>query len=231
MEILFVIGLLTLFGILAYFNYQEQKKRKEALCAFALAQGLTFTPDKDFSIPGQFPFFPALHQGHSQYAFNILQGAYKNHPLKAFDYHYAVTTRNSKGRSQTHHYYFSAVILTVGFPLKQLNIRPENFLDKVGEFIGLNDIDFESAEFSRKFFVSARDKKFAYGIIHQGMMEYLLAHPGYSIQMDRNEILIYQGKTFSLEELTQCLDLGMGFVENIPAYLIQELKTTSSLTS
>ena len=37
-----------------------------------------------------------------------------------------------------------------------------------------DDIDFESDEFSRKFYVQSSDRKFAYDVLHPRMMEFLL---------------------------------------------------------
>jgi len=226
MEILFFVLFIGFLIYAAFANHRAAQKRSEDLRAFALANNLSFTPDKDTFFASQFPFFSILQEGHSQYAFNILRGTYKTKSVLAFDYHYAVTTRTQHG-SQTHHYYFSGVILTTEFPLKPLSIRPENFLDKIGELIGLDDIDFESTEFSKKFFVTAKEKKFAYGVIHQGVMEYLLAHPGYYVELDRNEVFIYKRKTFTPEEFSAAFDFGMDFIKKIPDYLIKELKGTT----
>ena len=232
MEILlpiFSIIFTALFGILAYVNYQAKKKRLDALNAFALAHGLSFSPDRDVSLRTRYPFFSAFQRGHSQYAYNIFQGSYKNKDILAFDYHYAITVHTKNG-TRTQHYHFSAVVLRTDFPLKTLAIRPETLLDKIGEFVGLDDIDFESNEFSRKFFVTAKEKKFAYDMIHQGMMKYLLENPNYLIRMDHNEILIYQNKIFQPEEIAKCLDVGVGMIERVPAYLIKELNENPSLS-
>lgn len=222
--LLLMIILFCGFVYLARLGRKAAQKRIEALRAYAQNNGLSFSPEKDTALAAQFPFFSILHQGHSQYAFNVMRGNYKGLNSLAFSYHYAVTTRDSKGRSQTSHYYLSAVILKTDFPLKALSIRPENFFDKIGEFLGADDIDFESAEFSKKFFVQAQDKKFAYGIIHQGMMEYLLANPLYLINTDHNEILIYKSGTFAPVAFGACFDFGIEFIKKIPDYLIKELK-------
>jgi hypothetical protein len=55
-----------------------------------------------------------------------------------------------------------------------LFIRRENLFDKVAGFLGFDDIDFESAEFSDRFIVKSRDKRFAYDVLHPRMMEFLL---------------------------------------------------------
>ena len=77
-SIIFSIIFTALLGILAYVNYQAKKKRLDALHTFALAHGLSFSPDRDVSLRTRYPFFSAFQRGHSQYAYNILQGSYKN---------------------------------------------------------------------------------------------------------------------------------------------------------
>ena len=56
-----------------------------------------------------------------------------------------------------------------------LLIRPEGFFDKVAGAFGFDDIDFESEEFSRAFFVKSSDKRFAYDVLHPRMLELLMA--------------------------------------------------------
>ena len=46
---------------------------------------------------------------------------------------------------------FSTIVVESDVVLEPLFIRPERLFDKVKEFVGIDDIDFESAEFSRKF--------------------------------------------------------------------------------
>ncbi len=87
-------------------------------------------------------------------------------------------TGSGKNR-QTHRH--AVVIVETGLPVIPLEIRREHLLDKVGEFLGHDDIDFESAEFSRTFHVTAADRKWAYDVIHTRTMEYLLQAPPFTI--------------------------------------------------
>ena len=57
------------------------------------------------------------------------------------------TTKNGR---QTHHHYFSAIIVESPLPLKPLYLRPESFFDKMAQFMGFDDINFESAELKLK---------------------------------------------------------------------------------
>ena len=137
--------------VIIFFGWYFAAKRRNELLAWATAHGLGFSPDRDSQMVYRCPTFNCLTQGDNRYAYNIITGRLANRELRAFDYHYETYSTDSKGRRQTHHHSFSAVVLSSAVPLKPLFIRPEGFFDKVTEFFGFDDIDFESAAFSRKF--------------------------------------------------------------------------------
>lgn len=167
----------------------------------------------------RFAAFDCLRQGQDRYAYNLTQGQWANRPYVGFDYHYETTSTDSKGRSRTHNHYFSAVILESEIPLKELFIRPEGFFDKLTEFFGYDDIDFESAEFSRKFYVKARDKRWAYDVIHQRTMEFLLARATFTIKFDRRRVIAYRGSKFKPLEFEQAAEVIRGILDLLPEYL------------
>ena len=192
-------------------------KRRKLLAAWAQSKGLNFSPEKTHEMDCHFPDFECLHRGRNRHAFNIMTGQLEGREITAFDYRY--TTGSGKNR-QTHN--FSAVIVAAPLPLKPLYIRREGFLDKITEFFGADDIDFESAEFSRKFFVTSPDKKWAYDVIHQRMMEYLLAGPDCNIQFADNWIIAWQSFRFTPNDFLIALELIEGIVDRLPEYLVRQ---------
>jgi hypothetical protein len=68
-----------------------------------------------------------------------------------------------KGNQQTNHHYFSFFFLTLPMGFPELRITKEGLFSKIAQAFGYDDIDFESAEFSRAFCVRSKDKKFACG--------------------------------------------------------------------
>ena len=142
-----------------------------------------------------------------------------------FDYHYETHSTNSKGQRQTHHHYFSALVVDAGLPLKPLFIRPEGFFDKVTEFVGFEDIDFESAEFSQKFYVKAPDRRWAYDVLHQKTMELMLAYPRFHIEFQGTQVIAYHdNRTFSLGEFSSALKVVTGILDYLPESVVRELK-------
>jgi hypothetical protein len=134
-----------------------------------------------------------------------------------FDYHYETHSTDSKGRRQTHHHRFCAAIVVSDFRLKEMTIRPEGIFDKMKAAFGWDDIDFESAEFSRSYYVSCPDKRWAYDVIHGEVMEMLLRERGYSLESDGRYILcLGNGRRFELAEFERAFQLVAGFLKLMP---------------
>ena len=82
---------------------------------------------------------------------------------------------------------------------------------------GWDDIDFESAEFSRKYFVKCEDKRWAYDVLHGRVMELLLRVQGYSFEGDGRMIMVRAGeKRFSLAEFERAFQLVATILKEIP---------------
>lgn len=208
----------------AVWSYVSAQKRREAMSVWAQSIGATFVPAKDWGLNDRFPQFSHLQDGNNQYGYNIVEGRAGERPMCAFDYHYETYSRDSKGRRRTHHHYFSGVIMDTHLPLQPLFIRPEGFFDKVTEFLGFDDIDFELNEFSRKFYVKASDKKWAFDVIHQETMEFLLANPTFNIQFADRHVMAWRGATFDVPEFIEAIGVLGGILDRLPGYLVQELK-------
>ena len=192
-------------------------QRRKKIAAYAQTQGWSFSPDKDKKMEKCYAAFKCLRRGHSRYALNIMRGRRDGRNITAFDYHYV--TGHGKNR-RVHH--FSALICKSPLLLKPLYLRPENIFDKMTEFFGFNDIDFESAEFSRKFYVKAKEKRWAYDIIHPRMMEFLMESPKFHIQFDSAHIMARRNKRFNEQDFDDAFRLIQGILGQMPDYVKQQ---------
>ncbi|MBN1902937.1 hypothetical protein JW926_16560 [Candidatus Sumerlaeota bacterium] len=224
--VIFIPIILLIVGIIILSAYFSAKRRKE-LMLWAQAKGWSFSPEKDHTFDSRFSAFKLLRQGENRYAHNIIRGIWNERSLIAFDYHYETHSTNSKGHRQTHHHHFSAVIMESNLPLKPLFIRPEGFFDKITEFFGADDIDFESAEFSRTFFVKADDRRWAYDVLHARTMEFLLQSPRFTIQFDHTHVFAARSGTFKITDFQDALGVIKGILDRFPPYLVKQLKGES----
>jgi hypothetical protein len=219
MQVLIIVGVIALIIVSVYFGHLAAKKRREAMLALAAKLGLHFDPSKDRGIAQQYRFLDKLRSGSNRYAFNILSGKYKDNDVTAFDFHYETHSTDSKGRRQTHHHYFSFFILNLPHSFPELKIGPEGFFSKIGQALGYDDIDFESHEFSRKFCVRSKDKKFAYDVCNAQMIEYLLSNTDLTIEIEENALAISFSSRLKPEQIGPNLERLVKIRYLMPNYL------------
>ncbi len=218
----FIIAGIVLFAAIAVGQWYVTERRRRAIAEWGRAHGLAFDPEKVYGLDIQYPDLDCLRVGSNRYAFNTLSGDWKGRRCSAFDYHYETHSTGPKGQRQTHHHHFSAVILNSPVPLKPLSIRPEGFFDKVTGFFGFEDINFESAEFSRKFYVMSPDRKWAYDVLHARAMEFLLARPVFTLRFASSCVIAYRDRRFEPAEFTQAAEVATGLLDGLPDYLVKQ---------
>ncbi len=220
--ILVVVLVIIGGGVSAHFAAERRKR----LSAWAASVGLGFDANRHHGFKDRYPEFKALRSGEkNRYAHNIMHGQRDGSGQRrvvCFDYHYQTSSTNNKGHSTTQTYRFSGVIIETALPLRALRVQPENFFDKVGEFFGFDDIDFESAAFSRAFKVVSPDRRWAYDVIHPAMMEFMLARQGYTLQTGSGNMIVTDGRRWNADEFTAALHYAEGFLDRIPAGVIEE---------
>lgn len=209
----------VLVVVLAIFGAIAAKKRREAFAILAARLGLTFSPDHDRGIADRYHFLDRLAHGSNRYAYNILSGNYQGRSVVAFDYHYQTESRDSKGNRRTHHHHFSCFVLQMERPFPELTIAREGIFSKVAQAFGYDDIDFESHEFSRKFCVRSKDKKFAYDVCHARMIEYLLANDDLNIEIENTVLALAYSGVLKPEEIEPNLQRLVHVRALMPDYL------------
>jgi hypothetical protein len=220
-EVIFIIfgvfALLMVAGVI--FSIIAARKRREALFELATRLGLDFSPAHDSQMPDGYSFLNKLAQGSNRYAYNVLSGTYHGHRVLVFDYHYETHSTDSKGHRQTHHHYFSFFILLLPKVFPELKIYREGFGSKIAQAFGFEDIDFESAKFSREFCVRSRDKRFAYDVCNAQMIEYLLANRDLNIEIEANALALAFGTCLASEEIEENLERLLRIRQLMPEYL------------
>jgi len=111
-------------------------------------------------------------------------------------------------------------MLTLPIVCPELTIAKEGIFSKIAQSFGYDDIDFESHEFSRKFCVRSKDKKFAYDICNAQMIEYLLANQDMSLEFENNILALSFNKRLSPEEIVPNLDRLIYVRGLIPGYIL-----------
>ncbi len=223
--ILVVIALIIAGAIL---SAKQARQRQQALADLAREMGWSFDPGHNSHFDNRFPQFQVFQKGHSRSAYNSLSGSMQvgNHNLRvrAGDYLYKITTSTGKSTTTRTHR-FSYLVLNLPFSTPGLLIRREAIIDKLKSAFGFDDIDFESEEFSKRFYVQSEDKRFAYDVIHPRMIEFLLSNNPPMIHVAGNSSLTCDdGKRWSPGTYRAKIRFIKQFFELWPDHLTTKLE-------
>ncbi len=208
----------------------QARKRREALAALADALRFSFDPDMNASFDERFQQFGLFQQGHTRRAYNTMRGTAvvggADHNVIMGDYKYTITSHNGKSTTNTT-YHLSYVLVDIDLQTPELVIRKEHFFDKVGAALGFDDIDFESAEFSRKYAVKSTNKRFAWDLIDPLMIEWFLDLDKPPLfELDGGWLLVARKRAWPVEAFQTHLDLADAFVSRWPAHCVHTLQET-----
>lgn len=214
------IVLIVLVPILIiYFVFHKdtdpEELRRKKLGELAKKLQLNFTSKVDFEAPKRWAFLSWMNRGIVPNTYNTFHGYYKNNSITFFDYSF------SAGKVT---YYWSVYILELKSNFPDLLISHETMESRIAEALGQPHITFESAEFSHKFRVRCPDKKFAYEICHQKMMEFLLANQDLTIEIKGGAIALLFETWLKPEEVEQNLARLIELRNLLPAYLFEKAR-------
>ncbi len=212
-----VFAVVALFIAAAIFGATGARKRKKELGAFCKANGLDFDPARRSNPADQFTRLELLQQGHSRYGDNWCEGNWRGRPFCFFDHHYTT----GSGKDQTSHS-LSVMAVENSAPLKSLMIRPEGFFDKVGEFFGAGNpfrvrpVQPLLPRGVRRSQVGVRCPVAALaGAAAVGA-------GGIHIQFGGQRVFLWDGDTWTSQEITQRAQLISGLLDLIPDFALRE---------
>lgn len=215
-------GFLVVIGI-AYGIYAD-KKRRQGMIAAAQQFGLSYSETKSALMNTVYPFITLFQKGHSRTAKNVLRGNMDKFAMELFDYRY---TEGSGKHSSTH--WNSVCILTVpGQKFKYILLRTEGFFDKVAGVFGREDVQFESEEFNRRFYVKG-DKEFALEFLSAEAREYLLARVKTPcMEISGNVLVFYYPRLIKPEEYADMCILALEFYKTISETVLTKYRSVTS---
>lgn len=188
-------------------------RRRGEMGALAGRLGLHFDRARDERLPEQFGFLNVLAAGDQRSASNIMRGNYNGAQVLLFDYECYYGSKESE-RLQT-----TVLMLFFPLPFPELTVFRKTPVVKLATLAGYADIEFESAEFSRRFCVRSRDKKFAYDFCHPGMMEYLLKNRDLHLEIEGRVLALGCGRLLNPTEFVFNLTRLFQIRSLMPKYL------------
>ncbi|HEX9815549.1 MAG TPA: hypothetical protein VGB18_01100 [Candidatus Thermoplasmatota archaeon] len=205
---------LVAFAAIAWFVYQHEKKRAAEFAALAESLGLHFEKRPGHEILDQVGFLDAMPRGNSRRAKFLLHGTYRDLDVRIFQYTYQT---GSGKNQQTHSHTVAWARVPATWP--GLTIVPEHVGHKLFDALGGDDIDFESDEFSRRFWVRCGDRKFAYDVIHGRTMEHIMAPGWQRWELKGPFLTLWENRgRLRVPEVRPALDRLAAFWELLPSF-------------
>lgn len=162
----------VVFTFVAYAAEKARLRRAAEFAALALQHGWTHRADVRDGVARDLAACKPYSAGRDVRAEQLLSGQRDGVQFHVVAGQY--TTGGGRSR-QTHA--VSSVAIRMPFELL-LTIEPETFGHKVRDTLGGEDIDVESDEFSRRFWVQSPDRRKAFDVLHPRAVEFLLGLQG-----------------------------------------------------
>lgn len=175
----------------------------------------TFDYDRRFV---SFPFATGVNAEDRM----VIRGVYNGERCASFTHTYE--ERTDDDRRATYHWQITLVELDVALP--SVDILPDDLVAKMAKLVGGQDIDFESAEFNRKWRVKARDRKYAHDIVHPRVMERLNRDDaaGLAIRVEGAAVLAWQVDRRGPEDLARRLGVLTSIAKLIPEFVVRNAR-------
>ncbi len=216
---------LVIWGVIN--AHRQSKARTAALAALAKQWGLDFEAAKQWGAEQRFPGHAFFKQGDRRWVSNSMSGAceFAARPvtLHLGDFTYETDDTDGKGHSSSTTHDCSYLVVNLGIKTPRLAIRPESFGDKVMGVFGFRDLEFESAEFNRKFHVHASDKKFAFDVCHARAQESLMRAPFKAIDLVDGVLLVPSDKVWTPAQFAAVRKFAAELLAGWPAFVWDKL--------
>jgi hypothetical protein len=209
----FVLVGLAIAGV-AYWQWQARKRRLEGFLLVSQQLGLRYSHEDPFGILAE-PF-ALFREGDGRGIEHVLDGTYRDVPIRAFDYWYFDESTDSKGNRSRSYSYFSCALMPLEAGCFRLSISPESVFTRLADALTFRDIEFESEEFNRAWNVTSDDAGFAHAFVDARMCAWLLANGGpHAFEVVGDRILVAR-RRIDPRTYPAMLDAAVTFRAQVP---------------
>jgi hypothetical protein len=210
--ILLVVIVVVAVVALVYFQRLMRQRRVEALQQAGAGLGLFLASESDAAaLQSSLSDFHLFKQGHSKRLIGLIQGVVRDVPVSIFDYRYFITSGNENNRTR------EQTVICFDLPgaaLPAFALRPETVWNKMGSWLGGQDIDFESApDFSSRYILQGTDEAAVRRLFADWVLAFYAAHPGLCTEGGGDRLLFYRAdKRVKPQALSAFVDEGLEVV-------------------
>ena len=199
--VLAIGGVIALIAGIVYLAWLMEKKRTEAMTAFAQAHGYVFeglTPQLIHELQA----FKLFNQGRARTAKNTMRGSKDPGAIRICDYQFTT----GSGKQQQVHQQTIVVLTTPGRNAPHFFLRRQRaFFDALGKVFGGQDINFDDDEaFSKAYVLQTNgDEQQLRGFMSPGLRDALTKMVDKNLLMEvvGDTLILHQGKRLKPEQL------------------------------
>lgn len=205
--LIFPLFFLGIVGVVIYaiiYGQKLEKERAEKLKAVAEELGMKYHPDGAASVVDAFNDLELFNWGRNRKFTNMIYGNTRDVSLALTDYRFTT----GSGKNKTTHHQSVACIQSGHLHLPDFELRPENFLHKIGKVFGYQDINFAShPRFSGKYLLRGPDAGAIQDFFTPELLEFLEQEGSISIEGSGDRLIYYKAnRRHKPEEINQFLE-------------------------
>lgn len=206
-----LVALVGLMIVVVVVQYSQEQERQKQLRAVAHRQGYRFSAAADPALLAALSHFHLFSQGRSRKISNLLQKEVEDIAVSIFDYRF---TTGGGEHSHTHRQTV-ALFRAEQLRLPGFTLRPEGVLDKLGSFVGYQDIDFEAhLEFSDTYLLRGVDEARIRETFTDTVLAYYAGRGGLCTEGNGQQIIYYRAsQQVAPESIARFLGQGLEVVK------------------
>ena len=192
---------------MAFFNFFQ--KRRQQMQETAQKLDMEFRITDEYGLIGMMKDFALFKKGYGKRISNIISNKkdLEKEDIRVFDYKFIVGGGNSTRKVMQTVFYIHAKALN----LPEFLIYPERFYHRIGEFMGMQDIDFEAfPDFSNQYLVQGPEESLVRNTLNDNILNYLTDEKNWYVE-GMNYLLIFykRGKRIPADQLEDFYAKGM----------------------
>ena len=206
-------------GLVSLSMFLGERNRAHALAISAKRHGLCFSPMDHFNCAS--PPFDLFREGDGRGTENVMWRATGNVPIRVFDYWFYDESEEQNGSTHRSYHRRTCATADVGWMWPKLSLAKESLVSRAAGALGARDLEFESEEFNRTFFVTSEDRRFANVFLDAQMIDLLASTKGFVEIEVHNRWILLHTERLKGEELPALFKLTEEIVSRIPTLVYE----------
>lgn len=176
-------------GIAFYANHKREQQRREEFQSLAGGLGLESFEHLPADDAERFDRFALASRGRNGQISNVIVADSGELRMVIFDFKFTT----GSGKNKTTHRQTVVQIHNEALSLPAFTIGPESFMHRLGNFLGIDDIDFaEDEEFSNRFLLNGDDEQAVRAFFDADRRRALMKHASVSVEARGSDFIFFQ---------------------------------------